>query len=131
MTFDPEMAVPVERPGMPQSEIANRLEGWIRTKFSVSPDDSRFGRDSDLFDSGYVDSMGLVELLGFLEGQFGVEISDDLLLSDEFVTIEGISQIVGRLRGDISTPSPAVPHRNGPLQPSANPAAETVDPLPT
>jgi acyl carrier protein len=109
---------------MLESEIADRLERWIRAKFSVSPDDAGFGRDSDLFDSGYVDSLGLMELLGFLEGQFGVEISDDVLLSDEFATIEGISHVVCRLRGDAPS-SPSLPDGNGSAWPSANPAAET------
>jgi acyl carrier protein len=109
---------------MLQSEIANRLEGWIRTEFSVSPGDSGFGRGSDLFDSGYVDSFGLVELLGFVEGQFGVEISDDLLLSDEFATIEGISHAICRLRAQAPVTALHLRHDTGSVLPSSRPATE-------
>jgi acyl carrier protein len=73
------------------------MEAWVRTQFAVSPVDPRFRRDTDLFDNGYVDSVGLAELIGFLEDEFGVEIPDELLVSDQFTTIEGISQVVCRL----------------------------------
>jgi acyl carrier protein len=82
---------------MIRSDVAAHLEAWIRAQFSVSPADPRFGRDTDLFDNGYVDSVGLAELIGFLEAEFCLEIPDDLLVSDEFTTIDGISDAVCRL----------------------------------
>ena len=77
--------------------MAARIEEWVRVNFSVSPADPRFGRDCDLFEGGYVDSVGLAELLGFLEEEYRVEIADDLLVSDEFTTIDGIARAVSRL----------------------------------
>jgi acyl carrier protein len=66
-------------------------------QFSVSPADPRFGQNTNLFEDGYVDSIGLAELIGFLEDEFGVDISDELLVSDQFKTIVGISETVCRL----------------------------------
>lgn len=85
---------------MEESEVAARLEGFLRNHFSISPNDPRFGRDVDLFDGGYVDSVGLAEMLGFVEEEFGVEVPDDDLVSDEFTTIDGIASVVGRLKTD-------------------------------
>lgn len=82
---------------MNRSDVATRMERWIRTAFSVSPADPRFGQHMDLFDNGYVDSVGLAELLGFVEDEFGVEIPDEILVADEFATIDGMSQAVCRL----------------------------------
>jgi acyl carrier protein len=84
---------------MNQSEAADRIEAWVRAQFAVNPTDSRFGRGTDLFDKGYVDSVGLAELIGFLEGEFGIEIPDELLVSDGFATIDGITDAVCRLDG--------------------------------
>jgi hypothetical protein len=42
--------------------IEYRIEEFIRTQFSVSPTDPRFDRGVDLFEAGYIDSMGIVEL---------------------------------------------------------------------
>jgi acyl carrier protein len=44
-----------------------------------------------------VDSVGLAELLGFIEEEFAVEVPDDELVSDGFATIDGIAQVVVRL----------------------------------
>jgi acyl carrier protein len=80
-----------------EAEVASGTEEWVRANFAVSPADPRFGRDVDLFDGGYVDSVGLVELLAFLEEEFGVEVPDEVLVSDEFATINGIAGTVARL----------------------------------
>jgi acyl carrier protein len=80
--------------------IAERLEAFIRTQFAIAPSDTRFSRSVLLFEHGYIDSVGAVELLAFVQSEFGVAVPDDELLSDEFSTIEGIATIIGRVRGD-------------------------------
>ena len=82
---------------MDEHEVAGRLEHFVRDTFAVAPQDHRFGRDVDLFEAGYVDSVGLAELLGFLEEEFGVEVPDAELVSDDFTTIDGIARVVTRL----------------------------------
>ncbi len=79
---------------MRQDEIAERLEAFIRTQYSISADDPGFNRYIDLYDLGYVDSIGLVELLAFIKASFEVEIEEDDLLSDEFSNINGMAKIV-------------------------------------
>ncbi|MGH4019211.1 MAG: acyl carrier protein [Pseudonocardiaceae bacterium] len=81
---------------MTQDEIADRLEAFVRTQYSIGADDPGFTREVDLFDLGYVDSIGLVELLTFINANFEVEVEDDDLLSDEFSNIHGMAKIVCR-----------------------------------
>lgn len=76
--------------------VEDRIEQYIRTQFSVSPSDPGFERDADLFEGGYVDSVGVVELLEFLGQEFSVEIPEEDLLGDDFSTLSGISRIVIR-----------------------------------
>jgi acyl carrier protein len=80
-----------------QPEVVESIEQFVRAQFSISPSDPRFGRDVDLFEGGYVDSVGLAELLAFIEAEFGVSVPDDDLLSEEFATIDGMARTVGRL----------------------------------
>ena len=82
---------------MEQVEIANKLETFVRTNFSVSGSDSRFDRGTDLFERGYVDSVGFAEMLEFLREEFTVEVPEDDLFSDDFTSIDGIARIVSRL----------------------------------
>jgi acyl carrier protein len=78
-------------------DVAARIEGFVRTQFEVDPDDTGFGRTADLFESGYVDSVGVAELLEFLREEFGLEVPESELLDDDFSTIDGIAGIVIRL----------------------------------
>lgn len=82
---------------MIHADIAERIERFIRTQFRVAASDTRFSRSQPLFELGYVDSVGVVELLAFVTKEFGVEVPDEMLMSEEFSTIDGIAAIVCRL----------------------------------
>jgi acyl carrier protein len=89
---------------MDSQSIERRVEEFIRSNFSISPTDPVFEREADLFEGGYVDSVGVVELLEFLSTEFGVEIPDDDLLTDEFASVGGIARIVSRNLGPQTGP---------------------------
>jgi D-alanine--poly(phosphoribitol) ligase subunit 2 len=77
--------------------IAAQIEAFIRSQFEVNPDDNGFDRTVDLFELGYVDSVGFAELLAFLAEEFDIEVPEDDLLSDDFLRIDGMAKIVSRL----------------------------------
>lgn len=83
---------------MTAGEVAERVEEYVRTQFRVSPNDTRFSRSQRLFDMGYVDSVGVVELLAFLSREFQVHLPDEVIMADEFSTIDGIASIVAGLK---------------------------------
>lgn len=80
--------------GISQAEIARSIEQFIRREFRVMEGDPGFSWDSHLFESGYVDSVGAVELIAFLESTFGVKLEDEHIFSERFTTINGISSVV-------------------------------------
>lgn len=75
-------------------KLAEEIEQFIRREFRVMPDDQGFSRDVHLYDAGYVDSTGVVELLAFLESTFHVKLEDEHIFSEAFTTITGISRVV-------------------------------------
>jgi acyl carrier protein len=81
-----------------ERDIASRIESFVRDTFDVAPNDPNFGRELDLFEHAYVDSVGLTELLAFIEDEFSVEVPEDELMSEEFVTIDGMARVIARLR---------------------------------
>jgi acyl carrier protein len=83
--------------------IAERIEAFIRSQFEIDPNDDGFDRTVDLFELGYVDSVGFAELLAFLAEEFDVEVPEEDLLSDEFLRIDGMAMIVSRLSADRAT----------------------------
>ena len=90
---------------MMRDDVIYQIAVFVREQNGISVDDPGFSCDVDLFDCGYVDSVGLVELLAFIVDRFEVEIGDDDLLSDAFSTINGMAAIVcrelDRLAGEI------------------------------
>lgn len=74
------------------------IEEFVRTRFHVDPGDTHFDQAADVFEDGYIDSVGVIELLAYIEGEFGVEVPEEDLLSEEFSSIRGIATIVERQR---------------------------------
>jgi acyl carrier protein len=81
---------------MERDEVGARIETFVRERFDVHPTDGRFDRSTHLFDEGYVDSIGVVELLAFLHETFGVDVPESELTSDLFTTVDGIAQVIAR-----------------------------------
>ena len=81
-----------------QAEIASVIERFIQRQFRIV-DAVPSLRDTHLFESGFVDSAGVVELIAFVESTFKVRLGDDQVFSDDFTTINGISSIVGTMTG--------------------------------
>jgi len=78
------------------SVIASRIEDFIREKFKVNPADSEFDANVHLFDYGYVDSFGAVELSEFVESSFAITISNSDLVLYPMNTIRQIADFVVR-----------------------------------
>ena len=86
-------------------DVADRIEMFIREQFDVGEKDARFSRNVHLFEEGYIDSIGVAELVVFLEEEFEVRLPEQALMSDEFSTIDGIVQIVERTLTPVSRTS--------------------------
>ena len=77
-----------------QGEIGTVIEQFIRREFRIVEETPVCIRDEHLFESGYVDSAGVVELIAFVESTFGVTLQDEHVFSDQFTTINGIAALV-------------------------------------
>jgi acyl carrier protein len=87
---------------MDYATIANELQTFIRAKYKVRDDDPDFDMEVHLFDFGYIDSFGAVELTSFIENRFGIRITDADLVIRPLNTIREISEFVARRqRGEV------------------------------
>ena len=62
-----------------------------------------FDRDAPLADADplfpdVIDSLGVMEVVSFVEEQYGIEIAEDELLADNFRSLEAIGALVDRKR---------------------------------
>jgi len=84
------------------AQIESVLRDFIREKFKVPPDDPDFTDEVHLFDYGYVDSFGAVELTNFIEKSFSIKVSETDLVAYPLNTIREIATfIVRRKKGEI------------------------------
>jgi acyl carrier protein len=79
--------------------IARDLERFVRERFQVASNECGFSRKVNLWEEGYVDSLGVVEVIEFLEHRFRVKLPEDVVFSPEFTSIDGIARYVVSLRG--------------------------------
>jgi len=74
--------------------LASELDAFIRERFRVAPDDALFHRDTNVWEEGYVDSAGVVEVFAFLEAKVGDRLPEELLFNPDFVTVRGMARLV-------------------------------------
>jgi methoxymalonate biosynthesis acyl carrier protein len=80
---------------LPVAAIEEKLGEFLlaKTKMTWEP-------EVDLFASGVVSSLFAMELVVFVESEFGVEVEGADLALDNFRTVRSMSSLVTRLRGD-------------------------------
>jgi len=81
----------------------NSVEQQIRTflveNFSLDGDIARLSGSRSLTERGIVDSVGVVEVLTFLETQYDIQINDDETVPENIDTIDNMVSFVMRKRG--------------------------------
>jgi acyl carrier protein len=68
---------------------------FITTNFYVA-DPATLTEETSLLDSGTVDSTGVLEIISFLEQEFGIQIADDEMIPDNLDSISKIAKFVGK-----------------------------------
>ena len=56
------------------NHINDRVRQFILTNFSAARELSNLDDDTSLIDGGIIDSMGILELVNFIENEFGIAI---------------------------------------------------------
>ena len=77
-----------------EKNVKNTLRDYIIQYASIEPDDPDFSDDVDLFDYGFVDSLGATEIVLFLEETFGIEITQADITLYPINTIDEIAGVV-------------------------------------
>ena len=62
------------------------------------PDDFELRPETPLLQSGLIDSLGMVDLVAYLEQSFSIAVDDDDMVPENFETVAAISAFVTRKR---------------------------------
>lgn len=84
--------------------IATTVEQLVREIGHIPLADTDLNHHIELFDRGYLDSLGIVSLTAQIEQTFGVALTEEDYFDPRFTTIAGLAAIIG---SRLSAPSPA------------------------
>ena len=74
-------------------EITQKIFDYVRDYFEIG-DDPDYTTDVHLFDAGFVDSLGAVEIIAFVEKEFDIKITQKDITLYPMNTIEEIAEVV-------------------------------------
>jgi acyl carrier protein len=76
-------------------DYQTRIRQFVISNFYVA-DASSLGDDASLLDLGIIDSTGVLEVVGFLETEFGVQVLDEEMLPENLDSLASITRFVER-----------------------------------
>jgi len=75
--------------------VEHEIRTFLAENFSLGKDVSHLSGTQSLTERGFIDSVGIVEVLTFLETRFDIQINDDETIPENIDTIENIVRFVG------------------------------------
>ena len=72
------------------------IRTYIGENFLFSTNGDVLNDEVSLLDSGLIDSMGIMELVLFVEEQFDIQVSDEDVVPENFDTVNGLVDYVNK-----------------------------------
>ena len=72
----------------------DRLRSFIEERLVGGSHPGTIGDDVLLIEEGIVDSLGIFQLVAYVEGEFGIRVEDEELVAENFATIADLARLV-------------------------------------
>jgi len=79
-----------------QTDIEHKIRQFITDNFLFREDRAALSDTESLLDAGVIDSTGVLELVAFLETEFGLAVDDADIVPEN---LDSISKIAGYIKG--------------------------------
>jgi acyl carrier protein len=76
------------------ASVASAIRDFIAKNFLFSDTGYPYADDASFLEEGIIDSLGIMELVAFVEKQFGISVSDSELLPANFDSVGKLSAFV-------------------------------------
>ena len=80
-------------------DIREQIKGFVIENFLFGSDDATLGDDDSFLESGIIDSTGVLEVVGFIEDEFDVEVLDEELVPDNFDSLNKLVAYIAKKQG--------------------------------
>lgn len=81
---------------MSTSDTSQRIRRYIVDNFLYMRPDHQFTDDDALLGKGIIDSIGVMEVIGFVEEEFGVQVADEDVTEEHLGSVSAIARYVDR-----------------------------------
>ena len=76
--------------------VREELREFIIENFMIGRDPEELSDSGSLLELGIIDSTGVLEVVGFLEEKYGLEVDDDELVPENLDSIENLEGFIKR-----------------------------------
>lgn len=83
---------------MHDQSVINTVRAYVSENFLYARPDVVLGDNDALLERGIIDSMGVMELVTYIDGQFGVIAEDDEITEENFGSLGAIARFVASKR---------------------------------
>jgi acyl carrier protein len=80
--------------GISESSVISNVRAFVNENFLYMMPDFELADDDRLLEKGVVDSMGISELISFVESEFGVVTAEDEISEANFGSLRSIARFV-------------------------------------
>jgi acyl carrier protein len=81
-------------------QMKTEIRQFIVDNFLYGQEDNTLGDNISFLEKGIIDSTGILELVSFIEGKYGITIEDEELIPDNFDSLTKLSVFISRKIGN-------------------------------
>lgn len=75
-------------------EIEQQLRNFILENYLFTDDQSALGNDDSFLNKGIIDSTGILELIFFIEENFGIKVEDEEMIPENLDSITNVVKFI-------------------------------------
>ena len=84
------------RANITHEEIVQSIRKFIFENYLFGYNEDEFSNEASFMDNGVIDSLGVMELLTYIEKEFDITVSDSEILPDNLDSIDCVSRFILR-----------------------------------
>lgn len=89
-------------------DLESEMKAFIVENFLFGSEEGDLQAEDSFLEKGLIDSTGVLEIVGFVEGRYGIRVEDDEIVPENFDSIRKLVRYIGSKQG-ISVGGGAIP----------------------
>lgn len=79
--------------------VEKKIRDYVLENYLFTDDETALANDTSFLDEGIIDSTGILEVIAFIEEEFGVKVLDEEMIPENLDSVDNIVQFVSRKTG--------------------------------